>query len=81
MPVQNATSAVTVDHQHQRHTGVLIIYLVGVIAVLASAIILTIVLTTVLHSSTFLWPLTLIGAVIIVALLSAAALPAFRPDR
>lgn len=60
-----------------RHVGGWIIFLTATALVVASAIVLTVLL----GSNPYYWPLTLIGAAILVALLSAAALPHLRPDR
>ena len=56
--------------------GVVAMYSVAVGVVLAAAVVLSAVLTT----SVFFWPMTLLGAVVIGLLLTAAAMPYFRND-
>lgn len=56
---------------HQGRVGVVVIYVIALVVVFASAIVLTLVL----NSTAFFWPLTLLGAFVIAALVSAAALP------
>jgi MFS family permease len=58
--------------------GVAMMFALGLIAVFASAIILTILVTGGLGASMFFWPMTILGAVVIGCLLAAAALPALK---
>lgn len=83
--VEGAASGGTASPPHDRaethraethHLGVIVMYLVAMGVVVAAAVVLTILL----RSSAFFWPLTLIGAVVICALLTAAAMPYFRSE-
>lgn len=56
---------------HKSRASVIVLYLVALAIVFASAVVLTIVLNT----TAFLWPLTLLGAFVIAALVTAAAMP------
>lgn len=70
------TASSTGDLAVKHHGRVIVIYLIGMVVVVASAIALTLVL----HTTGYLWPLTLLGAAVICTLLTAAALPSLRQD-
>ncbi len=62
---------------HKSRAGVLALYILALIIIFASAI----VLVAVLQPSPYFWPLTLLGAIIIAALVSAAAMPYLLEDQ
>ena len=71
-------TAVSESVPKKRRAGVAIIFALGLIAVFAAAIVLTILVTGSLGASAFFWPMTLLGAAVIACLLAAAALPALK---